>query len=75
MNQEDGNDEDQSPDHWCSNFEDECYDELEAQGRVEARLQSAEEHAAQQLYSGFQSTSTAIAQLYNYKGNAIKIRI
>ncbi|GFR82310.1 UPF0472 protein C16orf72-like protein [Elysia marginata] len=67
MNQEEGNDEDQSPEHWFSNFEDECFNELETQGRVEARLQSAEEHAAQQLYSGFQSTSTAIAQLYNYK--------
>lgn len=67
MNHEDGNDGDQSPEHWFTNFEDECFDELETQGRIDARLQSAEEHAAQQLYSGFQSTSTAIAQLYNYK--------
>ncbi|KAK0051802.1 UPF0472 protein [Biomphalaria glabrata] len=70
MNQEANQDSDKSPDHWFSNFEDECLDELESQGRVEPRLQSAEEHTAQQLWLGFQHTSTAIAQLYNYKDTA-----
>lgn len=68
MSQDDGQESDKSPDHWFSNFEDECLDELENQGRVEPRLQSAEEHTAQQLWLGFQHTSTAIAQLYNFKG-------
>ncbi|CAG5129804.1 unnamed protein product [Candidula unifasciata] len=67
MSQEDSHGGDQTPEHWFSNFEDECFDELESQGRIEPRLQSAEEYAAQQLWQGFQQTSTAIAQLYNYK--------
>ncbi|XP_059176017.1 HUWE1-associated protein modifying stress responses 1-like [Physella acuta] len=70
MSQDDGQESDKSPDHWFSNFEDECLDELENQGRVEPRLQSAEEHTAQQLWLGFQHTSTAIAQLYNFKDAA-----
>ncbi|KAH9498369.1 hypothetical protein Btru_008120 [Bulinus truncatus] len=70
MNQEQSQDSDMSPDHWFTHFEDECFDELESQGRVENRLQSAEEHTAQQLWLGFQHTSTAIAQLYNYKDAA-----
>jgi hypothetical protein len=70
MSQEDNRDSEQPQEHWFSNFEDECLDELEAQGKVEPRLQSAEEHTAQQLWLGFQHTSTAIAQLYNYKDAA-----
>lgn len=69
MNQEEDNDSELPPEHWFSNFEDECFDELETQGRVEPRLQAAEEHTAQQLWLSFQHTSTAIAQLYNYRGN------
>ncbi|BFZ17732.1 hypothetical protein BsWGS_20771 [Bradybaena similaris] len=67
MNEENDNDSEQPPEQWFSNFEDECLNELEAQGRVEARLQAAEENSAQQLWLGFQHTSSAIAQLYNYK--------
>lgn len=69
MNHEDDQDREHSPDHWFSSFEAECFDELESQSRVEPRLQTAEELAAQQLWLGFQQTSTAIAQLYNYKGS------
>ncbi|XP_005095137.1 UPF0472 protein C16orf72 homolog [Aplysia californica] len=70
MSQEDNYDNEQSPDHWSSRFEDECFGELEAQGGVESRVQSIEEHTAQQLWLGFQQTSTAIAQLYNFKDSA-----
>ncbi|CAG5121774.1 unnamed protein product [Candidula unifasciata] len=70
MHEENENDCEQPLEQWFSNFEDECLNELEAQGRVEARLQAAEENTAQQLWLGFQHTSTAIAQLYNYKDSA-----
>lgn len=71
MSQEESHDGEQTPEHWFSHFEDECFDELEVQGRVESRLQSAEEYTAQQLWLGFQQTSTAMAQLYNFKGTHI----
>ncbi|BFZ02672.1 hypothetical protein BsWGS_05711 [Bradybaena similaris] len=67
MSQEDSHGGEQTPEHWFSIFEDECLNELETQGRIEPGTQSAEEYAAQQLWLGFQQTSTAIAQLYNYK--------
>lgn len=75
MNNEDNQDLEHSPDHWLSSFEDECFDELDSQSRIEPRLQAAEEHAAQQLWMGFQQTSTAIAQLYNYKGRFVILNI
>lgn len=71
MSQEDNFDNEQSPDHWFSRFENECLGELEAQNGIEStRAQSTEEQTAQQLWLGFQQTSTAIAQLYNYKDSA-----
>ena len=68
MSQEDEYGDEHSPDHWFSRFENECFGELEDQSSVESsRVQSSEEHSAQQLWLGFQQTSTAIAQLYNMK--------
>jgi len=71
MNQEDSYETDQSSEHWISRFEDECFSELETQQTgVDSRLQATEEQTAQQLWLGFQQTSTAIAQLYNTKDNS-----
>lgn len=69
MNQEEDFDSDQTQDPWLSRFENECYGELEAQSGVDSRvdLPSIEERSAQQLWLGFQQTSTALAQLYNLK--------
>jgi len=68
MNQEDNFDNEQPTDNWFSRFEDECLGELEAQNGIEtSRAQTIEEQSAQQMWLGFQQTSTAIAQLYNYK--------
>ena len=70
MNQEEDFDNEQPQDHWLSRFENECYGELEAQSGVDSRVDqtTVEEHSAQQLWLGFQQTSTALAQLYNLKG-------
>ena len=69
MSQEEEYDDEHSPDHWFSRFENECLGELEDQSSVESsRVQDLEEHSAQQSWLGFQQTSTAIAQLYNMKG-------
>lgn len=67
MNQDEDFDSEHSQEHWFSRFENECLCELEDQDGVESRVQSMEEHTAQQLWLGFQQTSTAIAQLYNCK--------
>ncbi|XP_011498307.1 PREDICTED: UPF0472 protein C16orf72 homolog [Ceratosolen solmsi marchali] len=61
---EDRSDEDSIMDLWYSNWEQQCVEAIEAEPDYESQLQGEKELYSQQIWSSFQTTATAIAQLY-----------
>ncbi|XP_058798928.1 HUWE1-associated protein modifying stress responses isoform X1 [Phymastichus coffea] len=61
---EERSDEDSIVDLWYSNWEQQCVEAIEAEPDYESQLQSEKELYSQQIWSNFQTTATAIAQLY-----------
>ncbi|OXU29840.1 hypothetical protein TSAR_010368 [Trichomalopsis sarcophagae] len=61
---EDRSDEDSIMDLWYSNWEQQCVEGIQAEPDYEGQLQGEKELYSQQIWSSFQTTATAIAQLY-----------
>ncbi|XP_051170757.1 telomere attrition and p53 response 1 protein [Leptopilina boulardi] len=61
---DDRSEEDPIMDLWYSNWEQQCVEAIEAEPDYENQLHNQKEFYAQQIWSGFHSTATAIAQLY-----------
>ena len=68
---EDRSDEDPVMDLWYSNWEQQCVESIETQPNFETLLDTERELYSQRMWSHFQTTATAIAQLY--KGNLVYI--
>lgn len=63
--EENGQQSDQlGSENWLSHFESQCLQELDTEANMEERLQTEREYAAQKLWSAFQNSATAIAQMY-----------
>ena len=65
---DDRSDDDPIMDLWYSNWEQQCVGAIEAEPDYESQLHNEKEIYSQQIWSGFQTTASAIAQLY--KGEA-----
>lgn len=63
--EENGQQSDQlGSENWLSHFESQCLQELDTEANMEERLQTEREYAAQKLWSAFQNSATAVAQMY-----------
>lgn len=51
-------------DLWYSNWEQQCVEALEAEPEYENQLHNVKEIYSQQMWTSFQTTASAIAQLY-----------
>lgn len=67
---EDRSDEDPIMDLWYSNWEQQCVEALETEPDYENQLHNEKEIFSQQIWTGFQTTASAIAQLYKGKINS-----
>lgn len=56
--------EDSLMDYWYTNWEQQCLAAIEAEPDYEAQLHNQKEIFTQEIWSGFQTTASAIAQLY-----------
>lgn len=61
---EDRSEEDPIMDLWYSNWEQQCVEALEAEPDYETQLHNEKELYSQQMWTSFQTTASAIAQLY-----------
>ncbi|XP_068984126.1 HUWE1-associated protein modifying stress responses isoform X2 [Bombus flavifrons] len=61
---EDRNEEDPLMDLWYSNWEQQCVEALETEPDYETQLHNEKELYSQQMWTSFQTTASAIAQLY-----------
>ncbi|KAH0540416.1 UPF0472 protein C16orf72 homolog [Cotesia glomerata] len=61
---DDRSDEDQIMDLWYSNWEQQCIATIESEPDYESQLHNEKEIYSQQIWTGFQTTASAIAQLY-----------
>ncbi|XP_043282835.1 UPF0472 protein C16orf72 homolog [Venturia canescens] len=57
-------DDDPIMDLWYSNWEQQCVEAIEAEPDYENQLHNEKELYSQQIWTGFQTTASAIAQLY-----------
>lgn len=64
-------DDDPIMDLWYSNWEQQCVEAIEAEPDYENQLHNEKELYSQQIWTGFQTTASAIAQLY--RGEALRI--
>ncbi|GAB1602405.1 UPF0472 protein C16orf72 homolog [Argonauta hians] len=64
---------DQLGENWLNHFESQCLQELDAEPNMEERLQSEREYAAQKLWSAFQNSATAIAQMYRDRHQGLSL--
>ena len=69
MAHQEGQDQDDIPENWLSGFEDQCLENFDSETKMEDTLQRETDFAFQKLFSQFQNSATAIAQLY--KGSYI----
>lgn len=61
---EDKIEEDPIVDLWYSNWEQQCVEAIEAEPNYENQLLSEKELCSQQIWTSFQTTASAISQLY-----------
>ncbi|XP_057323291.1 HUWE1-associated protein modifying stress responses isoform X1 [Microplitis mediator] len=61
---DDRSDEDPIMDLWYSNWEQQCIESIESEPDYESQLHNEKEIYSQQIWTGFQTTASAIAQLY-----------
>ncbi|XP_063995507.1 HUWE1-associated protein modifying stress responses [Diachasmimorpha longicaudata] len=64
MSDHDRSDEDPIMDLWYSNWEQQCVEAVESEPDYESQLHNEKEIYSQQIWTGFQTTASAIAQLY-----------
>ena len=64
MAHQEGQDQDDLPDKWLSGFEDQCLEDFDSQTNMDDTIQRETEYSLQKLFSQFQNSATAIAQLY-----------
>ena len=65
MAHQEGQDEDNLRDNWLSGFEDQCLEDYDAtETNMDDTVQRETEYSLQKLFSQFQNSATAIAQLY-----------
>ena len=64
---EDRSEEDPLMDLWYSNWEEQCVEALETEPDYETQLHNEKELYSQQMWTSFQTTASAIAQLYKGK--------
>ena len=64
MAHKEGQDQDDIPENWLSGFEDQCLEDFDSETKMEDTLQRETEFSLQKLFSQFQNSATAIAQLY-----------
>ncbi|XP_012254893.1 telomere attrition and p53 response 1 protein [Athalia rosae] len=61
---EDRSDEDPIMDIWYTNWEQQCVEAIEAEPDYEGQLHTSKELYSHQIWTGFHTTASAIAQLY-----------
>lgn len=64
---DDRSDDDPIMDLWYSNWEQQSVEEIESQPDYESQLHNENAIYSQQIWTGFQTTASAIAQLYKGK--------
>lgn len=70
---EDRSEEDPIMDLWYTNWEQQCVEALEAEPDYESQLHSEKELYSQQMWTNFQTTASAIAQLYKDRTQGISL--
>ncbi|XP_033323867.1 HUWE1-associated protein modifying stress responses isoform X2 [Megalopta genalis] len=70
---EDRNEDDPIMDLWYSNWEQQCVEALEAEPDYETQLHSEKELYTQQMWTSFQTTASAIAQLYKDRTQGVSL--
>ncbi|KAL2740688.1 UPF0472 protein C16orf72 isoform X1 [Vespula squamosa] len=70
---DDRSEDDPIMDLWYSNWEQQCVEALEAEPEYENQLHNVKEIYSQQMWTSFQTTASAIAQLY--KGELLHTEI
>ena len=64
MAHQEGQESDGIPENWLSGFEDQCLEDFDSETNMEDTIQRETEYSLQKLFSQFQNSATAIAQLY-----------
>lgn len=70
---EDRSEEDPIMDLWYSNWEQQCVEALEAEPDYETQLHNEKELYSQQMWTSFQTTASAIAQLYKDRTQGVSL--
>ncbi|XP_043527670.1 UPF0472 protein C16orf72 homolog [Frieseomelitta varia] len=70
---EDRSDEDPLMDLWYSNWEQQCVEALETEPNYEMQLHNEKELYSQQMWTSFQTTASAIAQLYKDRTHGVSV--
>lgn len=75
MAHQEGQDQDDLPDKWLSGFEDQCLEDFDSQTNMDDTIQRETEYSLQKLFSQFQNSATAIAQLYKDQTHGLSLWI
>ncbi|XP_060827851.1 HUWE1-associated protein modifying stress responses [Bombus pascuorum] len=70
---EDRSEEDPLMDLWYSNWEQQCVEALETEPDYETQLHNEKELYSQQMWTSFQTTASAIAQLYKDRMQGVSL--
>lgn len=73
MSEEHDREDDPFVDHWVTNWEQQCIQELENEPDLEEQIQSEKDLATQKLWLLFQNTATAIAQMYKDRQQGVSL--
>ncbi|KAF7417767.1 hypothetical protein HZH68_000420 [Vespula germanica] len=70
---DDRSEDDPIMDLWYSNWEQQCVEALEAEPEYENQLHNVKEIYSQQMWTSFQTTASAIAQLYKDRTQGVSL--
>lgn len=75
MAHQEGQESDDIPENWLSGFEDQCLEDFSSETNMDDIIQRETEYSVQKLFSHFQNSATAVAQLYKDQTHGLSLWI